>query len=279
MADWRRLANELDHWSGDGLVATLWWRDDDAARPAPELDRLLETRARAGVPLALAVIPASVEASAAERINGGCTVLQHGYAHRNHAPANARKAELGAGRSVGEAISELATGQQRLAALFGAAATAVLVPPWNRIGGGLVAALGDAGFTGLSTWGPRAQAWPAPGIGQVNTHVDIVDWRGTRGFAGEEAVLGATVAHLRARRKGVADRAEPTGLLTHHLVHDEAGWRFIEAFVERTRAHPAAHWLDAAAAFGATSCPAAVGATSCPAAVGATSCPAAVGAT
>ena len=252
MADWRGLAEELDRWSSGGLAATLWWRDDDAAKPARELDHLLVLRARARVPLALAVIPASVEASAAERINGGCTVLQHGYAHRNHAPANARKTELGAGRPAGEALGELATGRQRLAALFGAHATTILVPPWNRIGDNLVGALGDAGFTGLSTWGPRSSARPAPGIAQVNTHIDIIDWRGTRGFVGEEAALGAAVAHLRARRQGHADPAEPTGLLTHHLVHDEAGWRFVEAFIERTSAHPATRWLDAATAFGAT---------------------------
>ena len=80
------------------------------------------------------------------------------------------------------------------------------------------------------------------GVTQVNTHVDIVDWRGTRGFVGEEAALGAVMSHL-GRQSG-----EPTGVLTHHAVHDAPAWRFLERLFERTR-RGGARWLDAAALF------------------------------
>jgi hypothetical protein len=77
---------------------------------------------------------------------------------------------------------------------------------------------------------------------EANGHVDIVDWSGTRGFVGEGPALDGTIAHLALRRSGAADTDEPTGLLTHHLAHDDACWRFIDELVQRTRSHPAARW-------------------------------------
>ncbi len=255
MADWTLLTDELDRWADSGRPATLWWRDDDAARAAPALDRLLATRASAEVPLALAVIPVALEEDAAHRIDDAAhtAVLQHGYAHRNHAAPDERKAELGAARRAGDALDELAEGRRRLGAVFRKRVLPVLVPPWNRVAGAIVGRLAGAGFTGLSAYGQRASARPAPGLDQVNTHVDITDWRGSRGFIGAEAALALAIAHLRARRTGEADGDEPTGLLTHHLVHDDAAWRFVAEFMATTKAHPAARWLSPADLFGAGS--------------------------
>ena len=64
--------------------------------------------------------------------------------------------------------------------------------------------------------------------GEINTQVDVIDWRGSRGFVGEGAALGRLVAHLAARRTSVVNAESPTGILTHHLVHDTATWRFLE---------------------------------------------------
>ncbi len=253
MADWTLLTDELDRWADSGRPATLWWRDDDAARAVPALDRLLATRAETGAPLALAVIPATLEDAAADRIDDDAdtAVLQHGYAHRNHAAPDARKAELGPGRRAADVLDELAAGRRRLAAAFRKRTMPVLVPPWNRVAGAVVGRLAGTGFTGLSAYGRRESARPAPGLDQVNTHVDIIDWRGSRGFVGDDAALALAIAHLRARRAGEADGDEPTGLLTHHLVHDDAAWRFVAAFIAATKAHPAARWLSAADVFGA----------------------------
>src|SRR5882762_5252455 len=97
-ADWAELERELDAWGGNGQVATLWWRDDDAVRMTPALSRLLT--AAAGTPLALAVIPGRlVEHHAPELMQHLAThrnlrVLQHGWMHVNHAPPEAKKAEL-----------------------------------------------------------------------------------------------------------------------------------------------------------------------------------------
>jgi len=252
MADWEALDAELDRWVERGRVATFWWRDDDATAATPALARLLALAAARGAPLALAVIPAHVDDAAVAVIAGAdeVAVLQHGHAHVNHAAPPARKVELGAERQAPTVLAELARSRRRLAALFGARFPPLLVPPWNRVDDAVVDGLVDAGFRGLSTFGPRRHRWPRPGLAQVNTHIDIIDWHGGRGFVGADAALGVAVDHLRARRTGAADGDEPSGLMTHHLVHDEDCWAFVARFVATIRDHPAGRWLDVADAFG-----------------------------
>ena len=243
-AAWDALRAELDAWGAAGRTAAFWWRDDDATRPTPALDRLVDLAGGAGVPPALAVIPAQTNPALAAWMAeiAGPVVLQHGYAHANHAGPDAKKIELGADRSRDEILTELREGRVRLGLLF-ESRLEVLVPPWNRIDPGLIAALPAAGFAGLSGFGPRAGALAAPGIVQVNCHCDPIDWRGGRGFVGAAAAIGALGAHLAARREGRADADEPTGLLTHHLVMDEECWDFLATLTELLGAHPAARWL------------------------------------
>src|SRR6516165_8382689 len=85
-AGWPDLARELEQWQEAGRVATLWWRDDDAATASAELDRLLA--AARGVPVAFAVIPGLADDRLAARLHSGSAiaVLQHGWQHANHAP-------------------------------------------------------------------------------------------------------------------------------------------------------------------------------------------------
>ncbi len=252
---WAALDRELALWAAAGRTATLWWRDDDAADAGPALDRLLDIAAQHGVPLALAVIPDAATPALAGRLaraGAGVAVLQHGFAHRNHAQAPAKKAELGAGRPAAAALAELHTGRIRLAALcadIGDRPLPVVVPPWNRIAPEVVAGLAGAGFAGLSSFGARTGARPAPGLLQVNAHVDIVDWHGGRGFVGEAVALGRMVDHLAARRLGRVDETEPTGLMSHHLAHDAACWRFCDRLAARVAGQRAAIWLDAPSIF------------------------------
>lgn len=247
MSHWAALQAELDRWRAEGRAATLWWRDDDAEQPSPELERLLTLARRWEVPLALAVVPARAGPELARRIgeNGGVHVLQHGYAHCNHAPTGARACEFGADRPRAKVRAELAEGCARLQALIGMDALPVLVPPWNRIAVELLEELPPLGLAGLSTFRARASAEPVRGLRQTNCHVDLIDWR-TQRFVGEAKALGEFVAHLAARRASTVDATEPTGILTHHLVFDEGCWGFIEEFLRRTRSHPAVRWLNVA---------------------------------
>ena len=247
---WSDLSNELDAWRGEGRIASMWWRDDDAAAPGPALDRLAGIAGEHAVTVGLAVIPALASGALATWMESApVEVLQHGWAHRNHAADGEKKSELGRHRAPGVVTAELARGLAKLRGLAGAHGLArarylpVLVPPWNRIDPALIPALPPAGFRGLSTFGPRRAAEPAPGLRQTNCHVDVVDWRGGRGFVGEDRAIAAVAGHLEARRTGSVDPAEPTGLMTHHAVHEESTWMFIARFMDRTRHHPAARWL------------------------------------
>ena len=235
MSSWEALDEELEHWRAAGRTAELWWRDDDAADTGPELDRLLALHRESAAPLALAVVPARATSALAERLAAepGVDLLQHGYAHVNHAPqGEGRKIELGPHRPAMIVLGELGTGWLALERLFGNRPLNVMVPPWNRIAPALVPTLPEIGFTGLSTFGGRARAQPVRGLRQVNTHVDLIDWKGKRGFAGTETCLGVLVASLVRSR---IESGEPVGLLSHHLAMDDGAWDFLRSFWERTR--------------------------------------------
>lgn len=252
MTGWRDLGDELDLWAGAGRTATLWWRDDDAVEDTPALARLLELGARFDVAIAIAAIPARADVTLARALAAipATAVLQHGYAHHNHAPDQRAKSELGRARPVAAVLADLSAGRARLDALFGDRWYPILVPPWNRIDQAVIAALAGEGYRGISAMGARAPGDQALGLRRVDVHVDLIDWPATRGFAGDEAVLGAALAHLRRRRVGAVDPDQPTGLMTHHLAHDDGCWRFIETFLAATSRHEAARWIDVPTAFG-----------------------------
>ena len=233
---WRVVEAELAAWAAAGRAASFWWRDDDAIAPSAALDRLLAV----SIPLSLAVIPQAAEPVLARHLSGvsHVRIVQHGIAHRNHAALGAKRTELVADLSP-QALCEAAA---RLADLFGSLVLPVLVPPWNRIAPELVAALPGIGVTGLSTFGPRRQRLAAPGLVQVNTHADPVDWRARRARSAEEFAT-AVADTLALRRLGQADAAEPLGLLTHHRLDDPAAWALAADLASIVTAHPAARWV------------------------------------
>jgi len=57
------------------------------------------------------------------------------------------------------------------------------------------------------------------------------------------------VQHLADRRAGRADAGEPTGVMTHHLVHDAGCWDFMAALAARLARNPVAVWLHASSIF------------------------------
>jgi hypothetical protein len=247
MIAWDGLARECEAWAENGRPVELWWRDDDAVADTPALRRLLDI---ATAPLSLAVIPARLEPSLAPVLGGqgSVSVLQHGFDHTNRAAAGAKKSEFPATRPWPEVAADLAAGRDRLAASFGAQFVPALTPPWNRIDAGHAARLRELRYRGLTTYLPR-QPGKAPGLTQVNTHVDVIDWRGTRGFLGLAPTLDLLTRHLAAKRSGGADSAEPSGLLTHHLVHDTETWDFLGAFLGWCAKRPNIQWRSAADLF------------------------------
>ena len=103
-------------------------------------------------------------------------------------------------------------------------------------------------------FGARPKARPVSGLVQCNTHVDLIAWRRDRAFIGTDAAIERLCAHLKARREGVVDPSEATGILTHHLDLGDAAWQFLADLFARTRAHGTAEWIDAHAAFGTVTC-------------------------
>lgn len=234
----RPLTQELDRWAAAGRVAQVWLRDDDAVEPGAPLDRLLHLTGGFSVPVTLAVIPALTGESLAVRLERepATSVAVHGWLHRNHAGEGEKKQELGGHRPAAIIMDELKRGFGLLERLHGKRFVPLLVPPWNRIDPALVPRLAECGFRALSVYGPEKPSV----LPIVNTHVDVVDWHGTRGGRDPAALVKDAVARLRH----MFDHGGSLGLLTHHLVHDQVVWDFLQMFFAATAGHPACRWCS-----------------------------------
>ena len=111
-----------------GRRVTLWCRDDDACRDSAPLRRLLGIAQQHRVPVIVAAIPSAVDRTLVDAIAcyDAVTIVQHGYAHCNHAPAGERSAELGEHRAPDVRLGELARGRATLTRAFGARFTPLL---------------------------------------------------------------------------------------------------------------------------------------------------------
>ncbi|MGB5869151.1 MAG: polysaccharide deacetylase family protein [Albidovulum sp.] len=233
---WQRLEQELDRWGQQGRRAVFWLRDDDAVEPTEALDQLLDLTRRFDVSPTLAVIPEHTGPALARRLERSpqAIVALHGWSHQNHAPAGQKKQELGLHRPIAVVLDTLRRGADKLSHLHRDRFAPMLVPPWNRIDNALLAHLGATGITALSVFGHEGPA----ALRVVNTHVDVIDWKGTRGGRGTDILVDEILGRLTQ----IEDADATVGILTHHLVHDEQVWRFLEQLFAVTARHPACHW-------------------------------------
>ncbi len=238
---WRQLIAELDAWRENGRSAAFWWRDDDAIEDTDALQRLLSLSTKRGIPIVLAVIPdraapCLVDATAP---NPSITIAQHGCAHRNHAAPGEKAAELGGALSDAEVLQNLEASRGRIGTLFGDRLSGLLVPPWNRMRASIIPGLPAIGVNAVS--GFDSKDWQeVDGLRIIDTHVDIINWRGTRGFAGEDKVLSQIIRILGEGRQAMAP--EQLGMLTHHLDHDDGCWQFMDRLSILINDHPGAAW-------------------------------------
>lgn len=239
---WSALERELELWQQDQTTATLWWRDDDAQFPVAQLDRLIDLSGSTGTPLVLATIPEKVTPALKGKIGPEITVVQHGWCHQNHAPPEEKKSEFGDHRPISDIQRDLDKGANILTELFGDRFLPILVPPWNRISNTVAGTLENLGYAGLSTFDTLKTEQVVPGLIQANAHVDLINWRGDRGFIGTESAVQQITSHLQQRRGGNIPRQEVTGILTHHLVHDQDLWQFLEELFALTSRTPAIQW-------------------------------------
>ncbi|WP_170604530.1 polysaccharide deacetylase family protein [Ruegeria arenilitoris] len=244
--DWTPLRNELRHWQADDLEFPLWWRDDDAISVTDQLKTLTAISESLELPVHLAVIPQEARTSLVDFCADSPFLIPvvHGWAHQNHAPDVEKKSEFRLHRPMAEMVAEIKNGKNKLGNLFGDRLCPMFVPPWNRIAAETVQQLPILGFRFLSTATPRETRFIAPGLEQINTHIDPIDWHGTRSLIEPDIIVGDVVSLLRDRREGLADNSEPLGVLTHHLVHDQAVWAFTRELIVRLLEGPATVWAD-----------------------------------
>lgn len=245
--DWSLLQEELNLWRSAGLTLPLWWRDDDAVAVTPQLERLSALSEELGLPVHLAVIPRDAEDELVTYVcaETGLIPVVHGWAHQNHAPNGEKKAEFRSHRPIDRVVDDAEAGLKRLRGLFGEQLLPMFVPPWNRITPQVAARLPELGYRYVSTATPRENAYAAPDLEQVNTHIDPIDWHGSRGLHEPGQLISQTVGLLRYRREGRADNSEPFGVLTHHLVHDEEVWVFTKALIQHLLDGPGVPWIAA----------------------------------
>lgn len=206
------------------------------------LRRLVEQARRADIPLSLSVIPTLLSPELCKWVNRytSVTVLQHGTDHCDAGGGvgptqfDPQEAPHAIARRLVEGWTALSGFHRRLP---------VYVPPWHDLTPNTAAAAAMAGLESISAWGaPAAQ-------GRVDVHLDLMRWRGPPRFAGSQRVLGRLTRELRKRR--VQRRwQEPIGLLTHHLVHDDAAWRFLDTLLSFEPLKRTAQWRSAEVLFG-----------------------------
>lgn len=242
--NWSPLKRELEEWQTQGLTLPLWWRDDDATSVTEPLGQLEAASRRHDLPVHLAIIPKDVAPSLVDTIaTTDCLLpIVHGWAHENHAPASEKKSEFGSSRPVEAALQDAEEGLVKLKQALGGALRPMFVPPWNRISPELLPWMAGLGFAALSSYGPRNKLMAAPGLQQINTHIDPIDWKGSRSLLDEDMLINQITKQLEARRAGDTDRHEPMGLLTHHLVHDAAVWNFCDRILDMLLSGPATPW-------------------------------------
>src|SRR5262245_62060952 len=116
----------------------------------------------------------------------------------------------------------------------------ILVPPWNRIAREVAERIGEAGFRAISAfgWKPIAKS-----VRQLNTHVDLIDWRNARRWRDIDEAIALLTAALAASRRhhGFA----PVGVLSHHLLGTVSSDRMLDQLLEGTARLPALRWGSA----------------------------------
>ncbi|QJB55774.1 polysaccharide deacetylase family protein [Pseudodesulfovibrio sp. zrk46] len=242
------LFTELGKWAQAEMTASFWWRDDDAGEPCIELDRLIGLSDQYAAPCGLATIPVRAGEPLRKTLAEAphVWVLQHGYAHVNHAPKGNGAWELGLHRPVSTVLDELRQGMLKLSQLFKERFVPVVVPPWNKMDPELLPYLPVMGFRGVSASYKAHRPVPPGDLRVADAHCDLLSWKGkdkSARFAGSEKCVTSLVDHLKDKRTGRTDETEPTCVLTHHLEMDEAAWDFMDTLLSVISGHPAATWV------------------------------------
>ncbi len=230
------LMRFLDARAAKGRPLELWWRDDDLETPTAALSACLDALAAHRIVAAFAAIPVGLSGQAVEALaESGAVLFVHGWSHTNHAAPGSKKCEFGPDRPLADRLAEIAGGWRHLQERGGAMARPCFVPPWNRLGDDLLAALDRSEMAALSAFAPAGRRPPAAALPRLDAHVDLIDWRGTGG--------PISAAELIARLSAQDGVDGPVGILSHHRVTDPGAWAAWRPVLAALSEHPAARWL------------------------------------
>lgn len=236
---WALIDTESRAWRRQGHTPRLWWRDDDARKPTPSLERLLSLAERHHAPLTLAVIPDSDVAELARVLlaHPSVKVIQHGRDHIDRNQKGRISSEYAPDTDPGVIAASIIAGWERLSIIGGI--IPVYAPPWNVLLPNARQALNATPLQAVSIYG-ASTAHP-DGLPDINTHIDVMKWRPAR-FRGAPEILTRLWRQLRSRRLG-GRWNEPIGLLTHHKNLDPAAWSFLDRLLGQwDRRHASFEW-------------------------------------
>lgn len=230
---------------------SFWWRDDDTGVDDPALDGLLGLARELAVPLALAVVPGWLAEATVARIKGqdAVWVLQHGWAHVDHARDGERKIELGGAIAWERLRAQLERGRAILAEAFGARFLRVMVPPWNRIDASIERHLPALGYLAVSTTAELGRDPARDAAFHRDIHLDVMTWQPAAAMQSPEA-LATALARRIERLADMAPAEEAIGLMTHHQVTGPSGMAILRELLATLRAHPKVRFPDPRLLFG-----------------------------
>ena len=222
----QRLEREISQLESENKRVEIWWRDDDLESPSHSLENMISVSEDINLAPLLAVIPARASKQLVKLLNQcDINIAMHGLHHYNYEPSSRKKAEFGSFRPIETQWKDLKKGIRQLEQLFGDLFLKCFVPPWNRINTELTKSLPSFGISSLSTFASPREATAVPGLLQINTHVDVIDWKEKQRFIGAELLADKIAAELQDRRTRTIGAAEPIGLLTHHLIMSIDDWK------------------------------------------------------
>ena len=209
----------------------LFLRDDDVSDDEPSLRRLLALSAKHQMPLSLAIIPGQLTTDAINLLkqpNDLIELHQHGWRHANHESIG-KKCEFGASRDYAAQRADLAAGQARMNAAFGAHWFPAFTPPWNRCTAMTASALVELGYRALS----RDASQPSfddPRLPELPVTLDLFRWQG-----------GATLRPPDELTNELAQQilsADRIGIMLHHQVMDDAAFALLDEWLAVLKQSP-----------------------------------------
>jgi hypothetical protein len=235
-----KFINYCDDLARKGKKITFWWRDDDAIEETQALQKLLKLVDHKAI--SIATIPEYCTKSLIDIVkeNPYIHLLQHGVSHENFAHKEEKKCEFPTHLSDEHHWQRIQYGRDKIFQLYPEWDGKGFVPPWNRMKLNSAEGLKDIGFDYISAFESlKARNIATKHIAYCDSNIDPIDWKGNDGknnygFIGWQACDDILLHH--------AQYQQHIGLLTHHLVHNEAMWHKLEIIADFMHHHPAIDW-------------------------------------